>query len=45
MRYYNHYGMNNVLEAACTGKLHWNRETICQYTLSHAPEVNQQSAM
>ena len=37
--------MNNVLEAACAGKLHWNHETICQYILSHAPEVNQQSAM
>ena len=45
MRYYNYYGMNNVLEAACAGKLHWNHETIHQYTLSHAPEVNQQSAM
>ena len=45
MRYHNYYGMNNVLEAACAGKLHWNRETICRYTLSHAPEVNQQSAM
>ena len=44
-RYYNYSGMNNVLEVACTGKLHWNRETIHQYTLSHAPEVNQQSAM
>ena len=44
-RYYNYYGMNNVLEAACAGKLHWNCETIRQYTLSHAPEVNQQSAM
>ena len=40
-----YYGMNNVLEAACTRKLHWNHETICQYTLSHAPGVNQQSAM
>ena len=30
---------------ACTRKLHWNHETIHQYTLSHAPEVNQQSAM
>ena len=44
-RYHNYYGMNNVLEAACAGKLHWNRKTICRYTLSHAPEVNQQSAM
>ena len=43
-RYHNWYGMNNVLEAACAGQLHWNCETIHQYTLSHAPEVNQQSA-
>ena len=44
MRYHNWYGMNNVLEAACAGQLHWNRETICRYTLDHAPEVNQVSA-
>ena len=43
-RYHNWYGMNNVLEAACAGQLHWNRETIRRYTLNHAPEVNQQSA-
>ena len=43
-RYHNWYGMNNVLEAACTGQLHWDRETIRQYTLDHAPEVNQVSA-
>ena len=43
-RYHNWYGMNNVLEAACAGQLYWNRETIRQYTLDHAPEVNQVSA-
>ena len=42
--YHNWYGMNNVLEAACAGQLHWNRETIRRYTLDHAPEVNQVSA-
>ena len=42
--YHNWYGMNNVLEAACSGQLHWTRETIRQYTLDHAPEVNQGSA-
>ena len=42
--YHNWYGMNNVLEAACSGQLHWTRETIRQYTLNHAPEVNQGSA-
>ena len=44
MRYHNWYGMNNVLEAACAGQLHWNCETIHRYTLDHAPEVNQASA-
>ena len=43
-RYHNWYGMNNVLEAACAGQLHWDCETICRYTLDHAPEVNQVSA-
>ena len=43
MRYHNWYGMNNVLEAACAGQLHWDRETIRRYTLDHAPEVNQVS--
>ena len=43
-RYHNWYGMNNVLEAACSGQLHWTRETIRRYTLDHAPEVNQGSA-
>ena len=36
--------MNNILEAACARQLHWMRETIRQYTLSHAPDVNQVSA-
>ena len=36
--------MNNILEAACAGQLHWTRETIRQYTLSHAPDMNQASA-
>ena len=43
-RYHNWYGMNNVLEAACSGQLHWTRETIRRYTLDHALEVNQRSA-
>ena len=42
-RYHNWYGMNNVLETACAEQLHWNRETIHQYTLNHAPDVNQVS--
>ena len=42
--YHNWYGMNSVLEAACSGQLHWTREAIHQYTLNHAPEVNQGSA-
>ena len=40
-RYHNWYRMNDVLEAACSEQLHWTRETIRQYTLDHAPEVNQ----
>ena len=44
-RYHNYYGMNHVLERACSKKLHWNRETIHEYTVSHAPEVNHQNAM
>ena len=43
--YHNYYGMNHVLERACSKKLHWNRETIREYTVSHAPEVNHQNAM
>ena len=43
--YHNYYGMNHVLEAACSKKLHWNRETIRIYTVSHSPEVNHQNAM
>ena len=37
--------MNHVLEKACSKKLHWNRETIREYTVSHAPEVNYEKAM
>ena len=44
-RYHNYYRMNHVLEVACSKKLHWNRETIRKYTVSHAPEVNHQNAM
>ena len=42
-RYHNYYGMNHVLERACSKKLHWNRETIREYTVNHAPEVNYQT--
>ena len=44
-RYHNYYGMNHVLERACSKKLHWNRETIREYTVNHAPEVNHQNTM
>ena len=37
--------MNHVLENACSKKLHWNRETIREYRVSHAPEVNHEKAM
>ena len=43
-RYHNYYGMNLVLEAACTKQLHWDRVALREYTLAHAPEVNHQSA-
>ena len=43
-RYHNYYGMNSVLEAACTKQLHWDRAVLREYTLGHAPEVNHQSA-
>ena len=43
-RYHNYYGINHVLERACSKKLHWNWETIWQYTVNHAPEVNHQNA-
>ena len=36
--------MNYVLEAGCTKQLHWDWETLHTYTLTHAPEVNNQSA-
>ena len=44
-RYHNYYGMNHILEAACTKKLHWDREALRDYTINHAPEVNYQNAM
>ena len=43
-RYHNYYGMNYVLESACTKQLHWDRETLRNYTITHTPEVNHQSA-
>ena len=44
-RYHNYYGMNHVLERACSKKLHWNQETIREYTVNHVLEVNHQNAM
>ena len=44
MRYHNYYGMNSVLEAACSKQLHWDQATLRNYTLAHAPEVNLQNA-
>ena len=44
-RYHNYYGMNHILQKACSKKLHWTREIIREYTVSHAPEVNHQNAM
>ena len=36
--------MNYILESVCTKQLHWDRETLRNYTITHAPEVNHQSA-
>ena len=44
-RYHNYYGMNHILEAACTKRLHWDREALRDYTINHALEVNHQNAM
>ena len=44
-RYHNYYGVNYILERACTQKLHWDRKTLQDYTINHAPEVNHQNAM
>ena len=44
-RYHNYYGMNYILEIACTKKLHWDQETLREYTINHAPEVNHQNTM
>ena len=43
-RYHNYYGMNSVLEAACSKQLHWDRAALREYTLNHALEVNYQNA-
>ena len=43
-RYHNYYGMNYILEAVHTKQLHWDWETLRDYTLTQAPEVNHQSA-
>ena len=44
-RYHNYYGMNHILESACTKKLHWDWEALRDYTINHAPEVNYQNTM
>ena len=44
-RYHNYYRMNYILERACTKKLHWDWETLREYSINHAPEVNHQNAM
>ena len=44
-RYHNYYRMNYILERACSKKLHWDQETIREYTVNHALKVNHQNAM
>ena len=36
--------MTHILERVCSKKLHWNQETIREYTVSHALEVNYEKA-
>ena len=43
-RYHNYYGINHILENACSRKLHWTRETIREYIVNHAHEVNHEIA-
>ena len=43
-RYHNYYGMNSVLEAACSKQLHWDWAALRECTLAHAPKVNHQNA-
>ena len=42
--YHNYYGMNHILENACSKKLHWTKETIREYIVNHAHEVNHEIA-
>ena len=42
--YHNYYGMNHILENACSRKLHWTKETIREYIVNHAHEVNYEIA-
>ena len=42
--YHNYYGMNRILEKACSKKLHWTKETIREYIVNHAHEVNHEIA-
>ena len=44
-RYHNYYGMNRILEVVCTKRLHWDRQTLRDYTINHNLEVNYQNAM
>ena len=44
-RYHNYYRMNYILKGACTKKLHWDWDTLREYTINHAPEVNHQNTM
>ena len=42
--YHSYYGMNHILENACSRKLHWTRETIREYIVNHAHKVNHEIA-
>ena len=42
--YHNYYGMSHILENTCSRKLHWTKETIREYIVNHAHEVNYEIA-
>ena len=44
-RYHNLYGMNYLLEEACSQTLGWLQAVIQEYTINHAHEVNHENAV
>ena len=44
-RYHNLYGMNYLLEEACSQTLSWSQAVILEYTINHTHEVNHENAI